>query len=103
MPLFVAQHRHPAAACPAAPAAGALLLAHISAATAARYGLAIQAEAVLDEAHELILVVEAAERAQVERFMALFARFASRQDESFAAKIAAALREQFGGHAVKRT
>jgi 6-phosphogluconate dehydrogenase len=32
---------------------------------------------------------------------ALFARFASRQDESFAAKINAALREQFGGHAVK--
>lgn len=32
---------------------------------------------------------------------ALFARFASRQDESFAAKITAALRNQFGGHAVK--
>ena len=33
----------------------------------------------------------------------LFARFASRQDESFAAKVNAALRNQFGGHAVKRT
>ena len=31
----------------------------------------------------------------------LFARFASRQDESFAAKVNAALRNQFGGHAVK--
>jgi 6-phosphogluconate dehydrogenase len=31
----------------------------------------------------------------------LFARFASRQDASFAAKINAALRKQFGGHAVK--
>jgi 6-phosphogluconate dehydrogenase len=31
---------------------------------------------------------------------ALFARFASRQDESFAAKVDAALRNQFGGHAV---
>ena len=31
----------------------------------------------------------------------LFARFASRQDESFAAKVNAALRKQFGGHAVK--
>jgi 6-phosphogluconate dehydrogenase len=30
----------------------------------------------------------------------LFARFASRQDESFAAKVNAALRNQFGGHAV---
>ena len=32
---------------------------------------------------------------------ALFARFNSRQDESFAAKLTAALRNQFGGHAVK--
>ena len=32
---------------------------------------------------------------------ALFARFASRQDESFAAKITAALRNEFGGHAVR--
>ena len=33
---------------------------------------------------------------------ALFARFESRQDESFSAKVNAALRNQFGGHAVKR-
>jgi 6-phosphogluconate dehydrogenase len=32
---------------------------------------------------------------------ALYARFASRQDESFAAKVNAALRNQFGGHAVE--
>ena len=32
---------------------------------------------------------------------ALFARFSSRQSESFAAKIIAALRNEFGGHAVK--
>ncbi len=32
---------------------------------------------------------------------ALFARFSSRQRESFSAKIIAALRNQFGGHAVK--
>jgi 6-phosphogluconate dehydrogenase len=31
----------------------------------------------------------------------LFARFASRQTESFSAKVIAALRNQFGGHAVK--
>src|SRR5262249_1449872 len=33
---------------------------------------------------------------------ALFARFASRQDESFAAKVNAALRNEFGGHRVVR-
>ena len=32
---------------------------------------------------------------------ALYARFASRQDESYAAKVSAALRKQFGGHAVQ--
>jgi 6-phosphogluconate dehydrogenase len=32
---------------------------------------------------------------------ALFARFASRNEENFAAKVAAALRNQFGGHAIK--
>lgn len=33
---------------------------------------------------------------------ALFARFRSRQDESFAMKILAALRNQFGGHSVRK-
>jgi 6-phosphogluconate dehydrogenase len=33
--------------------------------------------------------------------LSLFARFGSRQEESFAAKVNAALRNQFGGHAVK--
>jgi 6-phosphogluconate dehydrogenase len=33
--------------------------------------------------------------------LALFARFASREEESFAAKVNAALRNQFGGHAVQ--
>jgi 6-phosphogluconate dehydrogenase len=32
---------------------------------------------------------------------ALFNRFASRQDESFSAKVIAALRQEFGGHAVR--
>jgi 6-phosphogluconate dehydrogenase len=34
--------------------------------------------------------------------LSLFARFASRQDDSFSAKVVAALRNEFGGHAVKR-
>jgi 6-phosphogluconate dehydrogenase len=34
--------------------------------------------------------------------LSLFARFASRQEESFAAKVIAALRNEFGGHAVKK-
>ncbi len=34
--------------------------------------------------------------------LSLLARFRSRQDESFSAKVIAALRNEFGGHAVKR-
>src|ERR1043166_822050 len=34
--------------------------------------------------------------------LALFARFRSRQEESFGARVIAALRNEFGGHAVKR-
>ncbi len=34
--------------------------------------------------------------------LSLFARFRSRQEESFSAKVIAALRNEFGGHAVKR-
>jgi 6-phosphogluconate dehydrogenase len=34
--------------------------------------------------------------------LSLLMRFVSRQDESYAAKILAAMRQQFGGHAVKR-
>jgi 6-phosphogluconate dehydrogenase len=33
----------------------------------------------------------------------LFARFASRQDDSPAMKAVSALRQQFGGHAVRNT
>ena len=35
--------------------------------------------------------------------LSLMRRFSSRQDESYAAKLLAAMRNQFGGHAVKRT
>jgi len=34
--------------------------------------------------------------------LSLFARFASRQEMSFSAKVIAALRNEFGGHAVKK-
>ena len=34
---------------------------------------------------------------------ALYARFSSRQQDSFASKVAAALRNEFGGHSVKRS
>ena len=49
--LFVAQHRHPPGQCPASPGSGPLLLSRVSAATAARYGVTIEAEALIDGEH----------------------------------------------------
>ena len=49
----------------------------------------------MDEAVRLAVPVHAISAA-------LFARFTSRQDDSPAMKAVAALRQQFGGHAVKR-
>jgi uncharacterized protein DUF3303 len=74
MPLFVAYHRHAPDSCPAA-GSGVPLLAHVSAATAACYGVAIEAEAVIEAGHRLVLIVEAADRERVEAFMAFFARY----------------------------
>jgi 6-phosphogluconate dehydrogenase len=49
-------------------------------------------------------ILEAVERGVPASALALslFARFASRQDDSFSAKVIAALRNEFGGHAVKK-
>lgn len=79
MPLFVAQHQHPADRCPAAGAWGAWFRSHLSAANAARHGVAIQAEAVIVGEHRLILTVEAARRESVEAFLAFVGQFGAVQ------------------------
>lgn len=75
MPLFVALQRPHVAADSVRPGLGAVQLAHLSAAVAARYGVAIQAEAVLQEEPGQILILEAADRESVEAFMSFFTRW----------------------------
>ena len=70
MPLFVARHRHQPGHCPAAPGQGPLLLARVSAAAAARHGVTIQAEALLDDQHLLLLIVQAPSPQAVHQFLA---------------------------------
>jgi hypothetical protein len=70
IPLFVAQHRHSPGDCPASAGHGPLLLSRVSAAAAARYGVTIEAEALLDGEHLLLLVVQAASLQAVQRFLA---------------------------------
>jgi hypothetical protein len=79
MSLFVATHHHPAEACPTSASPAFDVLSHVSAATAAGYGVTILAEAVPDGEHGLILILQAAHQEQVDRFMAFFTRFGSVQ------------------------
>jgi hypothetical protein len=72
--LFVARHQHPADQCPAKdPAAGQMLLRHISADNARQQGVTIHGEAVLDGQHTLYLIAEAADQGTLEAFLQPFA------------------------------
>jgi hypothetical protein len=78
MALFVARHQHQADRCPASDAQmGPLLLQHLSPGNASAQGVMIQAEAVVNDAHTLYLIVEADSRDRVEGFMAPFAQVGS--------------------------
>ena len=75
MALFLARHEHPAERCPARdPQMAPLLLAHLSPVGTSGQGVTIRAEAVVNEAHTLFLIVDADSREQLERFMTPFAQ-----------------------------
>jgi len=75
MPIFVATHRHSARACPVSAENRTEFLSHVSAASAARYGVTVLAEAMIDGQHRLLLVLEAADQAKVERFLEFLTHF----------------------------
>lgn len=78
MSLFVVQHKHSDATCPASnPEMGEMLLTHLSVENAGRYGLKINAEAVVNGAHTLYLIVEADDEQKVKKFMEPFAKAGS--------------------------
>jgi hypothetical protein len=51
-----------------------MLLGHLSSANAAKYDINIQAEAVIDNAHTLYIILEAPDRDRVMQFMTPFAQ-----------------------------
>lgn len=78
MSLFVIQHKHSDETCPARnPEMGGMLLTHLSDDNAGKYGIKINAEAVVDGAHTLYLVVEAQDEKKVKEFMQPFAQAGS--------------------------
>jgi len=78
MALFVVRHQHSADACPARDSRmGSMLLQHLSEANAARHGVRLHGEGVVDGQHTLFIILEAADRAQVEEYMKPFSQAGS--------------------------
>ena len=76
MPLFVVQHTHEAATCPAQDKELAPQLLQLLAG-APQAGVTIHSEAVVDGEHELNLIASADSADTVEQFMAPFAQMGS--------------------------
>jgi hypothetical protein len=78
MALFVAKHQHPAEACPGKnPEMGPMLLGHLSEENAAKYGISIHGEAVIEGQHTMYMILDADDGGRVEEFMAPFAQAGS--------------------------
>src|SRR5262245_51789242 len=75
MGMFIVRHEHGSDRCPAGdPALGAMLLSHVSRASARRYGVDIKGEAVVEGDHVMYMILDAATEADVRRFVAPFAQ-----------------------------
>lgn len=73
MSLYFVQHKHNAETCPAKdPLAGGQLLSHINRVNARKYGVEVHGDAVLDNQHTFVLIVEAEDLDDVENFMQPF-------------------------------
>ena len=73
MGLYVVKHKHSSETCPArSKEMGEMLLMHLSDENAGRNGLKINAEAVVDGAHTLYLIIEADDENKVKKFMEPF-------------------------------
>jgi hypothetical protein len=78
MSLFVARHQHQPESCPAKdPEMGRMLLGHVSGENAAKYGISIEGEAVIDGQHTMYMILDADDSGKVEEFMAPFAQAGS--------------------------
>jgi hypothetical protein len=78
MPLFVAEHEHPADRCPAGnPQMAPFLLQILSNENAKKSGLTIRADAVAQGRHHLYVVLEGPNEAAIRQYLAPFAQAGS--------------------------
>jgi hypothetical protein len=74
MSLYFVRHQHSAETCPAKdPNMGQMLLQHLTAKNARKFGVDLIGDAVLDSRHELVLIVEAEDPEYINNFMQPFA------------------------------
>ena len=73
MSLYFVRHQHSAETCPAKnPQMGKMLNTHLSPSNARKFGINIQSDAVLDNEHTLVLILESSSQEQVENYMEPF-------------------------------
>jgi hypothetical protein len=73
MPLYVAEHEHPADRCPAGvPQMAPFLLKILSNEEASKHGLRIQGDAVARGKHHLYVIIEGPNEAAVKQYLAPF-------------------------------
>lgn len=74
MSLYFVRHQHSAETCPAKnPEMGEMLVQHVEKKNARKFGVDLLADAVLDNQHTFVLIVEAEDKSYVEQFMQPFA------------------------------
>jgi hypothetical protein len=72
--MYYVNHQHTAETCPARdPESGNMLLQHISPMNAMKFGINIVADAVLDDQHTFVLILEAEDEEAIRNFMEPFA------------------------------
>jgi hypothetical protein len=73
MSLYFVRHQHSPETCPAKnPDMGQMLLAHLSPVNARKFGIDIQSDAVLDNQHTMVLILEADNLQSIDQFMQPF-------------------------------
>ena len=73
MPLFIVVAKHNPESCPAGdPEMGKMLLSHLDASDASKFGINIQAKVGAESQHTLHLIMDAADGQKVDEYMAMF-------------------------------
>ena len=73
MSLYFVKHQHSPESCPAKdPLQGNMLLDHINPINAQKFGINLKGDAVLDNQHTFVLIIDAENTDQIESFMIPF-------------------------------